>query len=431
MKKLLPFSVLFFGIIFISSQLGAQSANSIMPQHSAQKPIPGHMRHSHEKPKDLRAISSYLVAYDYSEYTGTKYMLIDSYSYFYGAEKSYSSYSGWSYDTCIVYSYDTSSGTFSNSTMFINQRNANQFDTVYLTQNWDTATHSWVNSNRELIYPNAAGSYDTIIDQVWNTGSSSWANNWGFSTTYNGSNQPIRYYWWNWNSGPQTWSIYETEYDMYDGNGDDVLAIDLNWNTVTSAWDSSSRYVYTYDGQHDQTSETDYNYDTATATWLESNIYYYNGFVATQPLQEISSSVSSGIIDTTDEYIYTYNADNFELTLVGENYQGGGVYQAQAYNSIEQFFYLPDTTTGITAISPDGVRLYPNPSTGTCHLSLTSALADDGSMTITDLTGRMIKTIALTGTETTFRTNDMSTGMYICTISSGGKAVTTKKLMVN
>lgn len=89
--------------------------------------------------------------------------------------------------------------------------------------------------------------------------------------------------------------------------------------------------------------------------------------------------------------------------------------------------------TGIVVVNkePDMIRLYPNPASGDCHLSLTSALADGGTLAISDLTGRVVKVITLSGNETTFATHDMNAGMYLCTISSDGKVIGAKKLVVN
>ena len=91
---------------------------------------------------------------------------------------------------------------------------------------------------------------------------------------------------------------------------------------------------------------------------------------------------------------------------------------------------IPDTTSGIRNINVDGIKLYPNPTTGECHISLNSSITDC-TLIIQDLMGRAVKTVTLSIGETTFQTRDMNAGLYICTISSGGKVISTRKLVVN
>ena len=78
----------------------------------------------------------------------------------------------------------------------------------------------------------------------------------------------------------------------------------------------------------------------------------------------------------------------------------------------------------------DALKLYPNPSSGLCHIAVNSSLGENSYMSITDLTGRTVKNIAITGNETTFPTNDMNAGIYICIIVSDGKAIGMKRLVV-
>ncbi|MCW3125141.1 MAG: hypothetical protein JWO03_799 [Bacteroidetes bacterium] len=76
------------------------------------------------------------------------------------------------------------------------------------------------------------------------------------------------------------------------------------------------------------------------------------------------------------------------------------------------------------------LKVYPNPTSGECYVSFTEPLGEESYLTVQDLMGRKIKTIQLCDTISSFHTDDMPAGIYICTAMSGGKAVGMQKLIV-
>jgi len=421
-------------LLLIAAQLDAKTPTG-NTMHDQGQPMhqPGRNHRDLHKPKDLRSTMELLIGEADYQYTGTRAFPTDSQTYSYSNGRGYSSmYGEWLYDTSVYYTYDTATGIYTPGGRYIFNYTANNFYLNYFGQSWDSAANGWVSGQQDLYSINAAGYYDTVIVMYWNTGTSSWANSYRDVYILNSSNQDSIGLYQSWNSGTLAWVPNEEEYFSYDSSGNCILYTNLAWNTVTNSWDSTYIYSYIYDGQHDPTSQIDLQYDSAFRTWSVYRASLFSGFVDHQPTLSFGGyGMSGGVLDTATEYLATYDAYGFQLSYQLENYVGGGAFVYEAGDNSGYLYYRTDSTVGIAQISAEDVKLYPNPTTGTCHLSLTSALADYGTMTITDLSGRMVKTITLSGSETTFQTNDMSTGMYLCTISSGGKAISTKKLVVN
>jgi len=360
-----------------------------------------------------------------SYYNGSVYFITDTYTYVYSHGRTYSPVDLWQFDTMIYSTYDTITGVFTNSSRTARTYDANGHNIASLDQNWNTGTSTW--DNYELInyQYNAAGNSDTVTYMLWSSG---WVNFELGINSYDVNNNLTQQLALDWSGS--SWvnnSIYDYNYNAA---GYDTLETIFSWSTVTTTWDSASRYIFTYDAQNNETSETDQDYNTPG--WINANQYLYANFILPHDPAEmlyLDWNPGSSSYDTIQGILFNYTTDGFILIQQSEGYSAG-TFSVQPGNYITRYHYIQDSTVGIAQISADDVKLYPNPTTGTCHLSLTSALADNGTMAITDLTGRMVKTITLSGSETTFQTNDMSTGMYLCTISSGGKAISTKKLMV-
>lgn len=88
------------------------------------------------------------------------------------------------------------------------------------------------------------------------------------------------------------------------------------------------------------------------------------------------------------------------------------------------------TTAQIDPKQNSIITLYPNPAFNECTISYTGILSENASITIYDITGRLIHTCPLTGTNTIISTANLPPGMYQCRIDVDGNGIVSKKLVV-
>ena len=151
-----------------------------------------------------------------------------------------------------------------------------------------------------------------------------------------------------------------------------------------------------------------------------NNTYDYYGIYCTHD-EGATWSYVPGLDSTGVNSAGTFGDTTYLLTTIG-------LYKMTCNGVVVDT--VPSGPNGISALNADGVKLFPNPTNGDCHISLNSSITD-GTLIIQDLMGRAVKIVTLSMGETTFHTRDMNAGLYICTISSGGKVISTRKLVVN
>ncbi|MCF8448585.1 MAG: T9SS type A sorting domain-containing protein [Taibaiella sp.] len=86
----------------------------------------------------------------------------------------------------------------------------------------------------------------------------------------------------------------------------------------------------------------------------------------------------------------------------------------------------PTGVTDLTKIIPSGINVYPNPTSGNATVAIEVRKTCVAKITVMDVTGKMVKTIANTevtkGTQTfDFNTSDLASGMYIMSVNMNGK----------
>jgi len=82
---------------------------------------------------------------------------------------------------------------------------------------------------------------------------------------------------------------------------------------------------------------------------------------------------------------------------------------------------------------PHGLKLYPNPATTDCHAVWELSSVTAGELRITDLSGRLIRSLAIPAGagEIGFDTSEMVGGVYLCTLRSDGAVVGVEKLIIS
>ncbi|MDB5283348.1 MAG: BNR/Asp-box repeat protein [Bacteroidota bacterium] len=151
-----------------------------------------------------------------------------------------------------------------------------------------------------------------------------------------------------------------------------------------------------------------------------------------------NSSLSQGIFCTHD-YGATWNhvgLDSFYITQLVNNgdstyalAQGGGIFALTCAGVVG------DITTGIAQSEPVPVNqltLYPNPTSGTCHMRVNEAFAAQSLLAIYDITGKMLFQLPVPegAKEMSFDTHNIPSGIYFCVLKSNNASVAVKKLVV-
>ncbi len=82
-----------------------------------------------------------------------------------------------------------------------------------------------------------------------------------------------------------------------------------------------------------------------------------------------------------------------------------------------------------TPISPNAVNVYPNPSTGAVNIDLTDKSVKVSSIEITDITGKVVQTIAASNWTQTANVS-LSKGVYLVNLMNEKQRLLTKKLII-
>ena len=155
--------------------------------------------------------------------------------------------------------------------------------------------------------------------------------------------------------------------------------------------------------------------------------------------QTISLALSSPV---------TLNANESYLVMAGSNGDGGasndlvvgtaGVSEAQTsfyFDMTDQTWYYTTSTpmvrmnfspANVEEINAVSMSVYPNPTSDL--ITVTSTLSE-GTITVTDVAGKFVKSVELNGLSTTFNTSGFNNGIYYVTVSNG-TITSTEKVVV-
>ena len=127
-------------------------------------------------------------------------------------------------------------------------------------------------------------------------------------------------------------------------------------------------------------------------------------------------------------------ASGFLTPSANNNGAGFGLYVALAEGG--PFIELPTTTTSVKDFGNDiSWKMFPNPSQGTISINFDLKDAENVSVQITDMGGRIVKEL-LNGTSVvgkqnlTADLNDLSNGMYLARIITSGNTFNSKFSLV-
>ncbi len=120
--------------------------------------------------------------------------------------------------------------------------------------------------------------------------------------------------------------------------------------------------------------------------------------------------VSFGVMGQSSTQTYTWWAKNTGLWLALCEIDGS----TGEIMSVSRLASLTTTTEISESSNLPAVKLYPNPASD--FITIESAI-NDSQLEITDVTGRVVKSVPINSTVTTFSVADLSAGMYTYTIT--------------
>ena len=195
-----------------------------------------------------------------------------------------------------------------------------------------------------------------------------------------------------------------TEKTEYTYNGS-LMATAVKSEWEAGAWSLKGKHEYTYDSNNNKISDTWLTWDAGTSSWNNTSRleWTYNGF--DQPLTHFSR--------TWDE--------------VGSNwvFADGDFLKRFHYQS-----YNPNSVATVKeAVS---VSSWPQPATDQLNFNLTDRNLSDGTVLLSDLQGRVVKTQPLqSGTQQTINVTDIPSGYYVLNILAGTERYTTRVLIAH
>ncbi len=148
-------------------------------------------------------------------------------------------------------------------------------------------------------------------------------------------------------------------------------------------------------------------------------------FPVTGPIVLGTVNVKAGETNTTDFHI-TYNSDGNTgpADIFFHVYEDGG---SGGYIT----FGLDTEYTGVNDIDKkEYISIYPNPATTFFNIKVSEELSDS-KIIITNIIGKLIKTINVQRSDNRFSAGELLKGIYFVSLIKDKKVLTTKKLIVN
>jgi hypothetical protein len=156
-------------------------------------------------------------------------------------------------------------------------------NTELINQIWETGSSSWINSSHTI---NILENYLLVehIDQAWNTDSAKWLNNYHELYTYDVNRRQVDYtmaFWYF-----SQWQNMIKKTNVYDSLQSLKFIDQYYWNTGTLSWDTNGRYSFQYTSTGGLDHEYYLLYDTVVngfdSNYRYSWAYYHNGSLDSQ-----------------------------------------------------------------------------------------------------------------------------------------------------
>lgn len=318
------------------------------------------------------------------------------------ASQTLNTYSGSSLISSLTQNWATPPGAWENAQLINYTNNLDGTVNQSVMQIWNPDTSTWDNLQRSTFTYNAAKKVLTQTSEIW---FGTWMNSSKTTNTYDGSgylinslNQTWDFIMSNWKNAAQTnynnnpsgtvnQSVYQVwditnvwvnnERTSYTYVGGDKVSVAISESWTGTNWLNDTKMTNTYDGSFNITNSLSQDWNAASSIWVNNvqSIFSYN--ISSNLTQIVSQIWSTGTSSWTNA-----NRTTFNYTLGAEDFEAG-----------------------------NKIVVYPNPTSDEITIRF-NAFSENTNYSITDQTGRNIKSGTLTATETKLDLSGMSEGLY-------------------
>ena len=125
-------------------------------------------------------------------------------------------------------------------------------------------------------------------------------------------------------------------------------------------------------------------------------------------------------------YQYLPHAKGIQLRFIAND--GGEDSNVEA--AVDDFFIYDGVPTGVANVPQTKAEIYPNPADALVNISFSKA--NKGSISIFDVTGKLLQTVNMDGTNTKYNisTAELTPGQYMISIRTDDKTYQTQKIVV-
>lgn len=278
-----------------------------------------------------------------------------------------------------------SGGTLRNDLRVTNTYNADKQIVQSTYEGWNVPGNQWINANRSITHYNSSKQPDTILWQQWNG---------------------------------TLWEDQSRTLNIYTGG---ILTTILHQGKTGSMWQDATRNMYTNDAAGHHLVDELENWSQPSQSWIkvfrETNTYTGDDLATTTHAEWTGSNFADRY-----RYIFTYNTDHHMLSEETQSWDIFTNQWAHKYGAdhLTHYYYEPYTNdvmevTGNMA----GMQVYPVPAVGQLNIALTLRQAQPVTISIVDLTGKIVKSFTSQAGTTYRRTIDisgMAPGQYLITV---------------
>ena len=273
---------------------------------------------------------------------------------------------------------------YTNYINYIYAYNANNLDTVEITQGWDSVSetgYAWLNIYKTVFNLDANGNDTFTHTWVWNAADTLWVPQSFIRYIYDLHNNLIQEIRASWpGTAWDTTANVKNNY-YYNNTGLDTLAINIEFNFNTYKWDTihKTRNLYRANTAYDSVQIIQAYNSGQVPLWsnLTNIIYSYDGnnnvtFITTQ---NWSLNNSTWVNYSQEQFNYnTYNQALYDIV----NYWSTNEW-IPTYDGNADFYYYSNPT-GINRLAATGEALtvYPNPADKWIHIA--AALSQPGRL---------------------------------------------------
>ncbi|MBS1771557.1 MAG: T9SS type A sorting domain-containing protein [Bacteroidetes bacterium] len=335
----------------------------------------------------------------------------------------------------VQQSWDAPTTSWKNSSKYIIFYNGDALADTIITQNWDAATSTWKNSTQLLYTYDGNGNNTLIYSNKWDVPTSSWKSSTRLYNVFN-NNVKTSMMAQTYNSATSAWDNKDRELYTYDGINNLLTDTYEKWNSATSMWDGYNKNIYTYDGSNRMLTDIYQTWDGVTSSYKNSTFHTYTYDGNGNRLTDIEQDWISNAWKNYYRHQYTSNSYNQRTSDISDRWNSGGFWEFVANSGDgKTYYYYQEYTLGVNdPITVDGGNLvvYPNPASNVLQINLQWKEAQPFTVSITDITGRVVKQYSEPAAKQysrTIVTSDLQNGTYFIK-AAGVNAVASQQFII-